>query len=161
MPAATKERVIRRMQQTPVIYKAILQGVTPERARTATDGPNGWSIVEIMSHVYEYEGLFMSRIQQMLTEDKPVFPQLDQAALAKQDRYQDRDFVQMWNGWLERRRAFLDLLKGLTDEQWQRLGVHPLLKEVTVMEMGLNTVVHDIDHLEQITRALGLSEAIV
>lgn len=161
MPATTKERVIRRMQQTPVIYNAILKDVTPERARTATDGPDGWSIVEIMSHVYEYEDLFMSRIQQMLTEDKPVFPQLDQAALAKQDRYQDRDFVQMWDGWLERRRAFLDLLKGLTDEQWQRLGVHPLLKEVTVMEMALNTVVHDIDHLEQITRALGLAEAVV
>lgn len=158
MPAATKERVIRRMQQTPVIYKAILANVTPETARTITDGPDGWSIVEIMSHVYEYEGLFMSRVQQMLTEDKPVFPQLDQAALAKQEHYQDRDFEQMWQGWLERRRAFLELLKRLTDEQWQRLGVHPLLKDVTVLEMSLNTVVHDIDHMEQITKALGLAE---
>jgi hypothetical protein len=160
MTIVTKTRALRRMQQTPVILNGLLRNVSQETALACTDGPNGWSVLEVMCHLYDFEEIYTGRVRRALAEDTPAFDPIDQNALVQTNRYREQNLRDRFNGYLERRRAFLDLLTSLTDEQWRRTGIHSSFGELTITEIALNTPLHDVDHIEQITRALGLSETI-
>jgi len=43
----------------------------------------------------------------------------------------------------------------LSDEQWERRGQHPYFGETTILTQAVNNAIHDLDHIEQIARALG------
>lgn len=160
MTILTKERAIRRMQQTPVILHALLNGVTPEKASASTDGPDGWSVLQIMCHLVDLEAIFKGRVEMALNENNPKFPGNDVNAMAIERNYAGQDFERTWQNWVVARRDFLTFLNGLTDEQWARRGIHPSMGELSVIELALNTALHDVDHIEQISRALGLSAAL-
>lgn len=158
MPPLPSDRFVRSLRRSPVILGAIIRDLDPERARTATDGPDGWSVVEIVCHLRDYEAIFKGRVERMLAEDNPALPGSDHEAMARDQRYQDQDLGTAHAAWLETRRAFLALLEPLLAEQWQRPGVHPEAGPYTVLDQVTRTALHDIDHTEQIVRALGLGE---
>ena len=56
------------------------------------------------------------------------------------------------------RRGFVALFTGLAAEQWARIGVHPEMGSISVLDAATQLVLHDIDHTEEITRCLGLAE---
>ena len=63
-----------------------------------------------------------------------------------------RDEALMW--FTERRSELIDLLRSLTSEQWLRIGVHPDNGELSVYDIGYNVCTHDINHIEQILKAI-------
>jgi hypothetical protein len=161
MPLLNAEKALRSLRKTPVILYGLLSDVDQERAQTATDGPDGWSVLYVVCHLRDFEDVFSGRARQMVETDLPQFQVVDHEALVQQNRYGEQDLRQAFDGFLEKRRAFVRLLEGLTGEQWARRGVHPQTGESTVLEIALNTALHDLNHLEQIARALGLSEALL
>ena len=58
---------------------------------------------------------------------------------------------------LPERVEMLKMLRALTPEQWQRKGIHYASGEQTVVELATNTTLHDVNHIEQIIKALGSS----
>lgn len=155
MVVVTAEWALQALGQTPVVLGAVLRGVTPERAREATDGPDGWSVVAVICHLRDYEEIFHQRATLILADDRPSLPTPNQDELARERDYASEDLGAAVAAFGANRRRFLDLLAGVTDEQWSRRGVHPRQGELALVEMATRVPLHDVNHIEQIVRALG------
>lgn len=160
MPVLDVEKALRSLRKDPVILKALLHPVTEDQARSATDGPDGWSVTFIVCHLRDFEAVFIARTRQMLDEEFPHLPRIDHEALVLTNDYASQSYQHALSDWIARRQAYLDLLAGLDESQWLRRGVHPYFGEGTVLDFAINTALHDINHMEQIVRALGTAEAI-
>jgi uncharacterized damage-inducible protein DinB len=148
------------VRKTPVILKTILSGVTQERAQHATDGPVGWSVVEVMCHLRDWEPIFLERIRLMLETDNAQLPHYDQEAMAKDGNYASQNLQAAFDAYLSKRKELVNQLSSLTEAQWQRRGTHPRMGEHSMVELAGNVALHDLNHIEQMVRALG-AEAVV
>jgi len=157
----TPDRFITNARRTPVLLHALLHGVTRERAMEATDGPDGWSVVEVVCHLRDFEGFFRHRAELMLTEDNPDLPAHDHEALAIDRDYQHQDLREAQAVLLEERRLFISLFESLRPEQFARSGIHPENGQITVMDSLIQLTNHDITHLDQIARCLDLSDRLL
>ena len=161
MPLISAERTIELLRKMPVVLNALLRDVTQEQAQQMTDGPGGWNLVYILSHMRDYEPIYRERIRQMVERDNPQLPWIDNQGITHTNDYAHQDLRQMLDEYLKGRRDFVQMLEGLSEEQWTRRGSHPTYGEGTMYEMVLNCVVHDINHIEQVARVVGLSEAVI
>lgn len=157
MALFTREIALRDLPKTPVILNVILRGVDQAQAQSATDGADGWSVLEVLCHLNDYEQIFIDRAHQLLAEDMPTFAAYDQVALVQANRYAEQNLRDVLASYVARRRAHLELLRSLTPEQWQRRAIHPVRGEVILTELSAYTVMHDVNHIEQIVKALGAS----
>lgn len=154
MPMITPDRPIMSLRQTAAILDAVLREVPPERARAATDGPDGWSVVGVVCHLRDYEAVFHERATLMLSADNPALPSPDPDKLARINGYDSANLGAALATFQERRRGFLELLSGLCADQWGRRGVHPRYGDTTVLDLALHAALHDVNHVEQIAHTL-------
>ncbi len=158
MTMLTPGRFIRGMKKTPVLLDALLSGVTQERARAARDGAEGWNVVEIVCHLRDFDEIFFARARQIVEQDRPTLEPFDHEQMAKDRDYAAQDLNAAFEAYQATRQEFLAWLKARDEADWQRTGVHPEAGEYTLLEQALQVPLHDLDHLEQIARALGLPE---
>ena len=156
MTMLTPGRFIKTLKRTPVLMDALLCGVTQERALAARDGDEGWTAVEIMCHLRDFEGIFFERAQRIVAEDNPELPYVDHEVLAREHDYLAQDLGAAYAAWIETRQAFIEWLKARETTDWERTGVHPENGPYTLLEQALQVCTHDVDHLEQIARVLEL-----
>ena len=149
-----RERHIGAMRKSCDILAHILQGVTDEQARALRDGPDGWSIIEIVCHLRDFDEFFYSRAQMMQTQTQPQLPAYDHEALAIERGYQAEDLAEALAALKTSRARFIAFFADLTPEQWARDGVHPERDSFTMTDAAMQVGLHDLDHLEQITRVL-------
>jgi hypothetical protein len=154
MPIFTTEKALRSLQQTPVILKTLLQGVTQAQARKAIDGDDGWSVVEIVCHLRDMEVVFHTRALRMIEVEYPHLPNIDQDELVVKNDYAHQDMQKTLADFFKKRQVFVDWLKTLNDEQWKRRGVHAEYGEYSVTELAINTAIHDVNHIDQILNAM-------
>lgn len=156
MPILTPFKALRSVRKTPASFEMLLRDVSQEQAVSATDGPDGWSVLFIMCHVRDYEGIYTERITMILEQDDPQIvlpPSNDQ--LAVQNNYAGQNLREVFEDYLAKRRALIARLESIGDEQWLRRGTMPKAGENTVLDMVVNTALHDVDHIEQVARTLG------
>ncbi len=154
MTAFAPARVMDTLRQTALLLRALLRGVSAEQAQHAADG--AWNVPAILQHMLEYEQVVQERIRVILAADRPVLPATDNERIAAGDAPPAALLDQIVRARLET----LGMAQRLGDAQWQRRGIHPAYGEISLSEVLLNTVLHDVAHLDQISRALGLAEPI-
>ena len=146
------------IQQTPVIMQALLRDVDEAHARQSRDG-DGWNVIEILCHLNDVEIVLGDRMKSSSADNPPAFPPLNPDELAQQNRYSEQSLAPTLAQWLDRRRELIAYLKGLTaDDTDARSGLHSSLGRITVSEQVGLLGLHDVNHIEQIARALGLGE---
>jgi hypothetical protein len=156
MTMLTPGRFIRGMKKAPVLLDALLSGVTQERALAARDGDDGWNVVEIVCHLRDFDAIFFNRARQIVAEERPVLEPFDHEAMARDRAYAAQDLNAAFEAYVAHRAEFVEWLKAREEAGWQRMGVHPENGEYTLLEQALQVPLHDLDHLEQIARVLGL-----
>lgn len=132
--------------------------VTQEQAQQIKDGPDGWSVLEIMCHVRDFQEIFMQRVTRMLDEDEPELVPVDEAAREKMvidKEYAKQNLRETYLDYVDTRHRFVELINVLEDGQLDRRGRHPMTGEVDVTTEIFHTILHDADHTEQIARILG------
>lgn len=149
-----RERQIGAMRLTCEILGHILRNVSGEQARALRDGPDGWSIVEIVCHLRDFEDIFHSRAIMMLEQDHPQLPAYDHEAMAIERDYQSQSLDEAYAALNASRADFARFFETLTREQWARGGVHPERDSFSMTDALMQVSAHDLDHLEQITRVL-------
>jgi hypothetical protein len=147
-------KALRTLRKNPVILGAVLAGISQERAEALRDGPDGWNIVYIVCHLRDYERIVAERIQLILSQDRPTLADMNNAELIARNRYAEQSLEATLADLARRRGALLELLEGLSDEQWLRSGVHPAQGAGTVLDIAVNAALHDIDHIEQLVRCV-------
>jgi len=161
MTVITPERYLLALRKTPVLLNALLNGVSQEQAERFTDGPGGWSVVETMCHTRDFAEVSLTRAQLILSEDRPLLPDMDAQETAQRRDYAHQKLSAEFAAYLDSRKQLMTLLGGVTGEQWQRQGLHAKFGSMTLLELLVFIEWHDVNHLEQIARTLKLSDALL
>ncbi|MCB9456843.1 MAG: DinB family protein [Anaerolineaceae bacterium] len=122
--------------------------------RDQNDGDKGWTALEVLCHLRDFDTIFYLRAVMIVEQDYPRLPAYDHEAIAIERKYNEQDLRQVceeFRASRERTRAFF---KSLTPEQWERAGIHPESGHFTLTNAVMQVVSHDVNHLEQITRIL-------
>jgi hypothetical protein len=145
------------MQHTLGILGNVLAGADPAvmtTLRDPNDGAKGWTALEVLCHLRDYDEIFYQRACLILEQEYPNLPGYDHEALAIERRYNEQDFRQVYADLVRSRQRFVEFFQRLNAAQWERAGVHPERGHFTMTDACAQVGTHEALHLEQITRIL-------
>jgi DinB superfamily len=114
------------------------------RAARRPDGDT-WSPLEYGCHVRDVYRIYDGRLERMLSEDNPTYPNWDQDATAEQDAYRKQNAARVGLELLDAAARIADRFDGVSGEQWARPGVRSDGAHFTV-ESFARYLVHDPFH---------------
>ncbi len=110
----------------------------------------GWSPAEVLTHLADTEVVTGWRLRQILAEDEPTIQPYDQERWATALHYQKRDPTVALEAFGAARHANLEILRLLSDEEWERAYVQPEYGRQTLRAKIRHISDHDLAHLRQI-----------
>jgi uncharacterized damage-inducible protein DinB len=113
-----------------------------------------WAPKEIVCHLRDTEEFFMIRFHTLAAAHEPHLIPADPERWANDRQYIRNDAAEAGRAFRQRREESLAHLRGLSDAQWSRAGLHPTLGRMTVEDIVNLMVWHDANHLDQLHRAL-------
>ncbi|HEX3305197.1 MAG TPA: DinB family protein [Streptosporangiaceae bacterium] len=129
-------------------WQAALDGASGARVRPE---PSKWSPLEYACHVRDVFRLYDQRLELMLSQDDPLFPNWDQDETAVTDRYGEQDPGEVAAELRQAAFAIAGRFEGVTGDQWQRTGARSDGARFTV-ETFARYFVHDpVHHLYDVT----------
>jgi len=152
-----KEWLLEGLEQSAQTLAHVLADVSQARASATRDGDDGWSVLEIMCHLRDYQAIFAERIRRILEETDPTFRLYDEEArlrMVVENEYAKQDLRAVLEEYLSTRRAIIERLAPLDDAQWEREGRFAADDIVDLTMPVVHTLLHDADHKEQIARIL-------
>ena len=149
------EKSIEILERAPSAYKELLNGVSDEWSKT-NEGGESWSPYDVLGHLIHGEsGDWMNRIEIILSDNpdknfKP-FDRFAQFEESKGKSLKDLlgEFMMLRIMNLEKLKA-----KNITEADLDKKGIHPVFGEVTLRQLLSTWVVHDLNHLAQVTRVM-------
>jgi hypothetical protein len=113
------------------------------------DNDGGWGIVEIVSHLLDWEQVTHDRVHRILNEEHPHLPDFDDSLWAVEHHYRDNDPLAVLNDLREHRDALVAELEQLDEAEWQRPALLDGQGEITLHWLMNRVCDHDTKHLAQ------------
>ena len=107
--------------------------------------PTVWSTLEYGCHVRDVHRIFNHRVQLMLAEDEPRFPNWDQDETAIADDYAAQDPATVATELFDAARIVADTYANVPTDAWSRRGLRSNGSEFTVATIAIYHL-HDIAH---------------
>ncbi|GAA4723313.1 hypothetical protein GCM10023350_01920 [Nocardioides endophyticus] len=107
--------------------------------------PSTWSPLEYAAHVRDVHRIFDLRVQMMLDQDDPTFPNWDQDETAVAERYGEQDPATVAGELLEAAESVAERYDSVPPGAWSRRGFRSNGSEFTVESIGVYHL-HDIVH---------------
>lgn len=146
---------IKILERTPAVFRALFQDLDCEWA-TINEGPKTWSAYDIIGHLIHGEQTdWIPRAKIILgdNEDKTFkpFDRFAQETLSK-----GKSTNELLEEFTRLRQESLQQLKAwkLTDEDLNKKGVHPELGAVTLAQLLSTWTIHDLAHINQLSRVM-------
>jgi hypothetical protein len=127
-------------------------GRLAESAAAQRRRPDVWSTLEYGCHVRDVHRIFNNRVQLMLTEHDPQFPNWDQDETALADDYASQDPATVATELFDAASAVADTYASVPADAWSRRGLRSNGSEFTIATIAvyhLHDVVHhayDVNH---------------
>jgi hypothetical protein len=137
----------------PRLVRENAAGWLPVLGRTdVTERPNDytWSPLEYAAHVRDVFRLFGVRLDLMLSQDDPAFPNWDQDATAVTERYNDQDPAVVARELAEAAASVADAFAAVPPERRGRAGRRSDGARFTVTTMGQYFVHDPVHHLHDV-----------
>ena len=142
-----------RLGRTPRALRQLVdQDAQPLAARRPA--PTAWSAAEVVCHLRDIEEAYFDRIRFILLNDRPVVVQVDPDRWVEDRQYRRCDLAEAIAAFRARREDTLAFLGSVAAEQWERAADHPARGRLTVRRVVHSLASHDVEHLDQIARAL-------
>ena len=135
-------------------YEALLSLLDRDSLATYRDGGTGWTALEILCHLRDFEAVFLERAHVAVEQHEGALPFPNPDALAAESRYMEQSMDEVLAEWKRRRAALLEYYRARPDEDWKRVAIHPTRGRLTLLDLLCMTPMHDALHLEQLTRTL-------
>lgn len=147
MTDSNSSRLQRCETQLQDFLSVTLNGVSMETLNAKPVVPGKWSAHEQLAHLARYHQIFLQRIDRILGEQAPEFP-----------RYRAEDDPE-WPAWMSlptpqllvrissMRAKLMARLRSLTDEDFERNGVHPKFGAMSLSLWLEFFLVHEAHHL--------------
>ena len=133
----------------PAKLRRAVQGLSREEL-TARPGPGKWSILEVVVHIADSDGISIDRMKRILSEDNPPLLYADETAYVERLFTHDQDLEDALVLLEVGRRQWARVLRKLPDSAFERTGQHNRSGTVTVGRMIASYIKHIDDHLEYI-----------
>lgn len=135
---------------TPAKVRALVDGLTADETLWKAS-PTDFAAVEHVSHLRDIEAEgYAVRLRRMLSEDSPILPDLDGAAMAVDRRYLDDDIDDALKTFVAARESNIRSIQGLTPEQLAREGNLENTGRVSIAKLIQMMVEHDSLHLGEL-----------
>ncbi len=129
-----------------------LAGIVPGDAWDFRPDPERFTLREVYKHLAIWDAIFLERTRQMLAREAPELPYMWQTVEELATIYATADPAACIAELRATRAEYVALLKSLTAEQWQRIGIHPRIGAVTIEANTTMVVGHDAYHTAQIAQ---------
>ena len=142
------------LERTPATLTALLSGL-PETWITATEGEGSWSPCVVVGHLIHGERTdWIQRVRHILSEQNGPLDQFDRNGQFAASN--ETNLAELLSTFADLRHQNIATLRGmdLTSGDFERKGMHPELGEVRLSQLLATWVVHDLDHIAQITRTM-------
>lgn len=120
------------------------EGSVPLAERPSEDR---WSVLEYACHVRDVLRLYEERLQLMLAEDDPTFPNWDQDAAAAERRYHEEEPGTVARELTEAASVIAASFDRVTDDEWGRTGLRSDGARFTVDTFSRYLVHDPVHHL--------------
>ena len=147
---------IRLMRYNVATLGHIVSQLSQGDATTFRDSGDGWTVLEVLCHIRDFDGFFRQRVDMMLNQEHPTLPAFDHDQIAIDNDYNSQDLATVMQELSASRAEFVSQFYELdeTPEKWLRSGVHPEAGDWTILDSLIQVGHHDANHIEQITRIL-------
>jgi hypothetical protein len=113
-----------------------------------------WSALEYAAHTRDALRFYEARIRRVLAEDRPQLESWGFAEVAERDRYNEQDPATVRSELAESATTLADLLAGLDDPAWARVGLGTDGDERTVLVLARRALHEGGHHLLDVGRSL-------
>lgn len=148
------DEAIEILERTPDVLESLLKGLNPNWI-SINEGPDSWSAFDVVGHLIHGERTdWMPRLQLILKDNDSEFEPFDRFAQFELSKGKNLD--QLLSDFRVLRKQNLEKLKSLklTFKDFNKTAIHPALGKVTLSELLATWVVHDLNHLAQISRVM-------
>ena len=166
IPAATtaatsyREKTLSRLQgrdpltvlaDTLPALRSATAGLSPDALRKP-EKVGKWSVLQAVWHLADHEIVASFRLRLVLAQPEPRLQGYDETLWMASLGYERREMAPALRQFEILRSVNLDLLKGLSPAQFERVGLHDERGPETLRMLAGLTAGHDIVHLAQIER---------
>lgn len=149
------EKSIEILERTPFVMDSLLRDHSDEWTKN-NEGPGTWSPFDIVGHLIHGEKTdWIQRMEIILSDqlDK-TFEPFDMHAHFRES--EGKSLQELLDEFKSLRRQNIQNLKSkkLTNSDLDKEGIHPEFGKVTLKEMLSTWVVHDLNHIVQISRVI-------
>jgi uncharacterized damage-inducible protein DinB len=155
---AIRNRHTRLIDYSCQILGNIMQGLSQELATTARDGDDGWTVLEVLGHLRDFDTIFRNRAIMMINEEYPHLPAYDHEAMAIDGNYNGQHLVEVYAELQQSRRQTISFFQELSETDWERSGIHPERGHFTMTDAVMQVGFHEVNHIEQITRIIAVAK---
>lgn len=142
------------LERTPSAINALLNGL-PDTWTRATEGEGTWSPYDVIGHLIHGErDDWMKRARHILSGDTRPFTPFDRTAQFTESAGKSLDELLATFAELRSRNVAELLAMNLDESDLERTGRHPEFGDVTLRQLLATWVVHDLDHVAQISRTM-------
>lgn len=142
------------MQKTLETIENVFQSISQEVATTYRDGPDGWTTLEVLCHLRDYDAIYRQHAEMMATQENPTLSGSNHETMAIERAYNQQELRQVLAEFKTSRQESLAVYRELTPDDWERPGQHVAFGAWSVGNMIAFVGWHDNNHIEQITRIL-------
>jgi len=151
MTRQERKQLIDQYAEGPEEVSQSLAGFPVEQL-TAHPIAGKWSAAEIVHHLSDSETISGIRLRRLIAESNPVIYGYDQDEYTRALHYNDREIAPALENFRAVRAVTTQLMRALTDAEWQRQGWHTEMGLYTAeMWLGIYAA-HAHDHASQIRR---------
>jgi hypothetical protein len=150
-----RARQFDQLRKNPTVVGYLMHTIPPEGLTLYRDGGEGWTFLEALCHLRDYDTIFLERARLIMEQEYPDLPRPAPDQLAVERRYNEQDPEAVYEDWVERRAGFLSYLEGIEGDDWERAGDYPSRGRYTVNDVLIAASWHDTNHIEQMARILG------
>jgi tRNA-binding EMAP/Myf-like protein len=141
------------LASTPERLGRLIAGRSPADLQWSPE-TGRWSIAQILSHLADAEIVLAYRMRMILSSPGTAIQAFDQDAFVRSQHAEAADACESLALFAAVRGATLRLLRGLTDEERDRFGIHAERGRESIRHLERLNAGHDRNHLAQIERLI-------
>ena len=115
--------------------------------------PGKWGVRTIVCHLADTETVLAMRLRQVIAEDNPLMPAMNQDLWAERLDYSKRKLSPALEAFRRTRAENFELLKDLPETTFARTGQHTERGTVTLLDLLRTYAAHAEKHVQQIHSA--------
>jgi len=139
------------LEHSPQAFGRMLNDLSDEQVHQP-EAEGKWSVRDVLQHLADSELVWGFRLRMALAQDRPRLVGYDQDLWAVRLHYEEADPKQALEQFGVLRQSNLNLLRGASEDDLQRVAVHAERGEQTIEQMVRLCAGHDLVHLNQVER---------